>query len=698
MSSAYPETRCSRVLAIASNLLQGRGRVRAYFYSGWAFLIPYLAVYLVYYWQKWPANPVNLVDGGQLPVTGDRSPSTVLLLPIPPLLYVYWAFHAIHVVLAAFALRSWYRDEQHVTMSKVPTADIHRQIAYRSGSASRPAPFASSLLFLRSMVSAATPWTLLALIFYIPGIYLEWPSDPWEHLRRINEWRILDQVTTHSSWMKSSYFLPYSLTGRATDLGLLSWLNVYYTAVGLLLCWQYYRLARAVGLSERASFIFVLLNTLSFGNNVFSFYRYYGLSSSIFAQLGTVALIRIALEAMRAGNHANPLSAASRINTFSWKKLLSLAACAGLLLLFTAFNHAQGLGLVALCLIAVGVWWCIDRYRYQGLGAVIVLAAIGSTLFVWLWPRSTNIENLRVRGWLNLWYGFDLISPSSLAWNAMLQVLGGLGVLNMLCGVWLLRRNHPVGWLTLMPWIALQLPFVSMPLAQLIVSHSGEQNILIVHRLFFSIAAGLAITVAVQKILFALQGSTLITHHSTAGFVGFALLVVGLATAVSAPMERPIYNRTWQTLARIPDDQQMEPVLAGIDASNHLLTHKDRDTSVLTTSPTGFILDTQHVRDVVEISRLFSAQSWTPTGDVIIGLRYLSATPVAKPAVGLLLEPSTFYSTRSIAGLLSGHWLAQESALTTTGTQELLEAAKRAGFQATPHPRGAPKVYFLDRK
>ena len=102
--------------------------------------------------------------------------------------------------------------------------------------------------------------------------------------------------------------------------------------------------------------------------------------------------------------------------------------------------------------------------------------------------------------------------------------------------------------------------------------------------------------------------------------------------------------------------------------------------------------------DVVEINRRFSVNSWTPTGDVIIGLRFLATAPFPNPVMGLLLEPSAFFSSQSIAGLLSGHWLPQESPLTAAGTQELLESAKRAGFQATPYPRGAPNVQFLDLK
>ena len=35
----------------------------AYFRSGWAFFIPYLAAYLLYAWLKWPVNPANGGEG-----------------------------------------------------------------------------------------------------------------------------------------------------------------------------------------------------------------------------------------------------------------------------------------------------------------------------------------------------------------------------------------------------------------------------------------------------------------------------------------------------------------------------------------------------------------------------------------------------------------------------------------------------------
>ena len=49
-------------------------QLTAYFRSGWAFLIPYLAVYLFYAWLRLPVNPV---DGNQWSV-------------VPPLLLLPW--------------------------------------------------------------------------------------------------------------------------------------------------------------------------------------------------------------------------------------------------------------------------------------------------------------------------------------------------------------------------------------------------------------------------------------------------------------------------------------------------------------------------------------------------------------------------------------------------------------------------------
>ena len=52
-----------------------------YFRSGWAFLIPYLAAYLLYAWLKWPVNPA---PGGEGLVKGmSESAGALQLLRLP---------------------------------------------------------------------------------------------------------------------------------------------------------------------------------------------------------------------------------------------------------------------------------------------------------------------------------------------------------------------------------------------------------------------------------------------------------------------------------------------------------------------------------------------------------------------------------------------------------------------------------------
>lgn len=41
-------------------------------------------------------------------------------------------------------------------------------------------------------------WTGLFAFFLLPGALIEFPLDPWEHLRRIYRWDTLDLIREHS--------------------------------------------------------------------------------------------------------------------------------------------------------------------------------------------------------------------------------------------------------------------------------------------------------------------------------------------------------------------------------------------------------------------------------------------------------------------------------------------------------------------
>lgn len=556
--------------------------LKTYFRSGWAFFIPYLAAYLLYAWLKWPVKPV---DGGQRTV-------------VPCLLHVYWALHAVHLALGAFALRSWWKESK-----------LRLQLSSSTGA---PGDSASLLHSPLSLLLKAAPWLLLALLFYIPGIYLEWPSDPWEHLRRINEWRILDEVTAHSAWMKSSYFLPYSLTQQVTGLTQLSWLNFYYTAVCLLLSWQYYRLARAVGLSDRASFVFVLLNALTFGNNIFSFYRYYGLSSSILAQIGAVALTRLALEVAQ-----NPqLSIRVFFRTSITAYRLSLIAAVPTLLALTGFNHIQGIGIAGLGVMAVIVWRLIEWKRSMlfWLAATAVLVSIATVLW---FPRHSLLDSeLRNNGWITAWYGFKHFMVGSAAFYNMIGTIGVFGIFGLAAGLLLLRQNNVAGWLTVAPFLFLVCPAFTIPLASAIA-----EGITVFSRMFLAVPAGLALVKVGRATLFLARSTTGIeTDHkkiiSTAA-IQFAAACGFLSAVLVTSSSEWGPNRAPHFLTTLPVDLQLKGLLSIKPDSLRVST--SIPWRLVTPAPVASVLHTLHPQ-LIKLSERRDCIARPVSGSILSGV------------------------------------------------------------------------------
>ena len=612
----------------------------AYFRSGWAFLVPYLAAYLLYAWLKWPVNPAaggeGLVKGmsesaGALPSTAWSSPPFTFTLTslVPCLLHVYWFLHALHLVLGALALRAWWKESGATVTGATDDSEntANRAATPLPSTAPQNGNRSPSTVPLRghrlpSTVYRLLPWFCLALLFYIPGVYLEWPSDPWEHLRRINEWRILDTVTAHSSWVKSSYFIPYSLLSWCVGLRQIFWLDIYYTGICLLLCWQYYRLARACDLGERASMVFVLLQALLFGNNIFSFYRYYGISSSIYAQLGAVALTRIVLEAakhpelslrsffsvpsivhrlppsaLRLTVHRQPPTALPstahlcratgpdkyRVGSNQQRcptvyRLLLSVLC---ILPLIRYNHAQGLGIAALGVAAVVIWRLIE-WRHSALWWLVAATLVINVLFLWLYPRPAMVEIHRAQGFLNAWYGFNILNLTSSAGDRMLQIISVFGLINLAAAFVLICRNHVIAWITILPLVALLLPTAAVPFAQLVAAHGGAENIIIFQRMLFSIPQGLAAACLMSHMkhdwnrasseqiwsFFKKAGPpdlfiglrSLFTRIG--GFMAFTLVCTIIAGFTIAPSSSRSYNRTWNAYVVIPGDLQLRDIFS----------------------------------------------------------------------------------------------------------------------------------------
>ncbi|MEO6994148.1 MAG: hypothetical protein ABI273_10985 [Lacunisphaera sp.] len=537
-------------------------RLIAYFYSGWAFFIPYLLTYLLYHWRKWPANsfaPSALGNGGH----------------IPALLHVYWALHAIHLVLAIIALRTWWKRN--------PSADFNSAAPSGNVRKSRFDPY------------PLLPWIFLALIFAIPGVYLEWPSDPWEHLRRITEWSIHPLVGDHSAGYKSFYFFAYSFISVPPNLSRLGNVNIYGTCIDLLLAWQYYRLGKAVGLNQKWSFLFVLVNALTFGNVCFSFYKYYTLATTMYAQLGAVALTRITIDFFQESKSKDS-------NGFNLLRLPRLLAkyivCLVLLLAFVACNHVQGLGIAGLGIGSIIVWRLLDWKRSAGwwLAAAAVILSVATILW---WPRHPAIDSFYLpAGWLNFWYGFNLFAWPSPAADRAMQILGIFGLFNLGTGLLLLRRNQLGAWLAVGPVLALMIPVIALPFANTLAA-SDPLEIITFHRMLFAIPSGLVFVCWINQKNAAKAQS--INHLRERNLC--ASLAIAFITGLVLTPKSISNSRLWNAISVTPQDLQLKAVTsAAISTAEWLAGHKNHNP--VTTRAIASVFNTMYPQYFPESARV----------------------------------------------------------------------------------------------
>lgn len=648
--------------------------LKTYFRSGWAFFIPYLAAYLLYAWLRWPVNPVAAGAGSMEQGAGGW---------VPCLLHVYWVLHAVHIVLGAFALRAWWRAE-----CKGQGAKSEEPLGEFATSSASPEfggfPVADRLL---STGYHLLPWLCLALVFWIPGVYLEFPSDPWQHFSRINEWNWINHVQEHASWQKSSYFLAYSLIGKMAPPTLqLRGFDVYYTVSCLLLCWQYHRLATAVGLNRSAAFVFVIIQALTFGNNIFGFYRYYGMSSTIFAQVGAIALTRIAVN-LGNRNFTNRDSYVPRAGAFSSSYLL-LASTAGVIMLVAiiAFTHPQGLGIAALGIAAVAVWRLIEWRR-----AAIPWLTIAALVLNWgaieYFPRHPFLDAAyRDQGWLTTWYSFSIYQPSTPSSKLAISMLGGLGCLGLLISLPLLVRNHLAGWLTWMPVLALCMPFVSIPLANVLAKASSFEHgyIIAYSRMLLAIPSGLALVYFAARVW---GNSTRVFRGPLRriwSIRGYSVTVLMALALCIMPASHPLFNRLYNVISVPPKDLSMAHVIdsevlksfAGLRALQEDLGPDSPQTirrlGLLTTLGIGYALNSTGYTSIAGARKWITWPTRTPPSMTVAAklerLRRVDSQQIF-PAV--FAPTNSLFSSGSFSGYLSRHWLSHEVALEHAGQTEL---------------------------
>lgn len=604
--------------------------LRAYFYSGWAFFTPYLLAYLLYASLKLPVNPGAMMDGRY------RS-------AIPSLLTVYWTLHIGHLLLASISLRSWSRQ----------------RAANVAVSTSR-----SRVSFLWPLL----PWICLALLFCIPGVYLEWPSDAWEHLSRITEWGRIDIISDHRTPAKFGYSLFYSILALFPT-GYWSIILTSFSGFGaLLLTWSFYRLARETLPSPRWSFIAATTCAILLGNTCFAFVRYYGLSTSVLAQSALVAFIGNLIRFFRPisdNGGERRLRPGHRIAT-------GLGTCS----VMTA-NHVQTLPMALVFVLAVAGWAAVEsrRSRLWQISGVLITAAVLTVSFA---PIPEAITTYCIpNGWMTDWYGFAVLSMGGPAAERAWVIMGLPGILSLGAAVILASRNHVTAWLTLAPIVALVWPPFAIALSAALASR-GEPaaHIHTFHRVLLALPVGLSIITLIHDRFSDCRPSANGTRHdgrsTQVGFCSSAELpifgLLALLFLVGSPTTAILSSRFWHLLTVIPRDLDMwnvQPATRG--------KVLDSGGTIVAGTGTSWVLFSYGYVHLAHAKRLNSGpMSSTPALGATTTVSELNERAALQVPFQVVLDDwKRAFSPGSSAADLSRHWLRSETALTSTGTSEM---------------------------
>jgi hypothetical protein len=429
----------------------------ALFSGGWAFILPYCCVYLV-------ALALDLKSGVVR--------SLFLLLHVTLLILV--------LVFARHALRRRYSCGR----------DLLRDPAFWF-------------------------WVVLTLGFLLPGAYLEFPSDPWEHLRRLNLPRADAPLRAGEFVEKFAYFWGWSFLSLLERTSLRSALDLLSAFWQILLAVQLYRFSRRLGFSETWSKIQVFGVLATFGNNIVPFFRYYALSSTPVAY---IAYLRAAIAIL------DLLDGQKRA-----RSAVTLAAC----LVVMRMNHIQEL-LLFLVFMGVAVLVRVlermtPRGRVAALGAFMGLVAASVALGRVLVedPKAYGLHAVdldRLWPWLSRFGNFRIYDPTLPFWHT----IGAHGLCALVLAVCCWRFNRLVGTLVLAPVFLLLFP----PFCLLLAEEVHPRNS---YRILFTLPDSFMLVAAFEGAVRSVRGLAARPRSSLYAKLGVVGILTGFGLWTPAP-------------------------------------------------------------------------------------------------------------------------------------------------------------------
>ena len=405
----------------ASEFALQRPGLRGFFSSGWAFFLPYGLVYALAFGLGW---------------TNDTARA------------LFWACH--FVLLATFA--------------------AFVVLTVRPGLQALPAILRGAEVWF---------WLLLCLGFLLPGAYMEFPADPWEHFRRLHAWdpgvAVRDSPWAH----RFAYFWGWTLFSAVPlDRHRLA-ADLYSAFWQILLAYQFQRFALRLCSSRAWARVHVVGAVALFGNNAFGFFRYYALSSTMLAYIAYLAAAIVLIDFLDGRVRA-------------WQAGSAVAATIALI----SFNHPQEVFLLALFAgtAALSRLWS----RLPGRARLVITAAALASVAVSVPLARRALADPAAFGLTADRFGFPYLSAtgSYRIWDLQLSYFATMGVqgyVAVLLVPLLWRRHRLVALLTLAPLVILLCPLFAVPLAQL-----GPRHVF-TYRLLFLLPSSVPLIIVLEE-------------------------------------------------------------------------------------------------------------------------------------------------------------------------------------------------------
>ncbi|NEQ70464.1 MAG: hypothetical protein F6K21_34225 [Symploca sp. SIO2D2] len=468
-------------------------------------------------------------------------------------------------------------------------------------------------------------WVFLAILFLQPGAYLEFPSDPWEHFRRIFSWSTYSFIEDHPIDYKFTYFWGWTLMSQVQPLYRRIALDLYSAFWQLLLAYQFYLLALRLGFDKSWAKVQVVATIFLFGTNLFSFYRYYALSST---PLAYIAYLRSLIILINARNGDK-------------KQLAYLLP----LVLIMYYNHIQELLLLLISGFALVLDYLTDRKQQIKIVYTIALIAMPIAMILGAYIVSNpQLLPESVSGKLGLPYvsswGTFRIWDFKLAY---FETIGVYGLIGLLLAVVFLPKNKTLAILTLTPYLLMLFP----PFVLGFIIASGKMNNYGTYRSLYAFSLSFMLVLGLREVF-----SSLITKLKLyLPQINLILSVFILTLIISIPPAYPYRGRFWFQIYQPPAELSFKVIdtTAQWFFSNRQL---DAKCFLMTDGATDFTLKTHLALRIMPRLSVYNPSNTLVSDDVL--KNYIKEKNICRILVAIAdkIDPPPV----SEVGQLSGHW------------------------------------------